>query len=46
MVKEYTGRGEALNKQGGRVWLGRGGVSSAMTMTLGELPEGARHQRP
>lgn len=36
---------ESLNKQRGSVWRGRSGGSPAMAIPLGEISEGARHQR-
>ncbi len=44
-VKEYTVKevpleGEGLNKQRGIVWRGRGGCSSAVATTLGDIPGG------
>ena len=44
-MKELLIEGERLNKRGGSVWIGRGGSSSAMTITLGDVLEGTRHQR-
>lgn len=44
MIKKGTGRGEGL-EQRGNVWIRRGGGSSAMTISLEGLLEGARYQR-
>ena len=39
-MKELLIEGEGLNKQGGNVWIGRGGGggSSAVTISLGNVP--------
>ena len=36
-MKEMLIEGKVLNKQGGSVWIGRGGDSSAMATPLGEI---------
>ena len=39
-MKELLIEGEGLNKQGGSVWIGRGGGSSAVAIPLGDVPRG------
>ena len=39
-MKVLVMEGEGLNKQGESVWIGRGGGSSAVAITLGNIPGG------
>ena len=39
-MKELLIEGERLHKQGGNVWIRRGGASSAMSNPLGDVSEG------
>ncbi len=40
-MKELLLEGESFNKQGGSVWIGRGGGSIAMASPLGDVPGGS-----
>ena len=39
-MKEVLIEWEGLNKQGENVWIGKGGGSSALVITMGNLPSG------
>ena len=39
-MKELLVEGEGLNKQRGNVWIGRGGGSSALAISLCDVPGG------
>ncbi len=40
-IKEYMCEGESLNKQGGHIWIGRGGDFSALATLLGYVRGGS-----